>query len=301
MIALKRNGRSAGMHRRRFFTAEWKNGRATEPVSALIPDEYDDTIARAKGFQSADYYGVALMPMDTFAVGFLWNFRHMMPLGVSEKAGGHHGRNGRCDISLVYQLERHGRWLHVAGRPDWMCAEDMPEWARGALYSASSPVDVGDESWLYFTGTSDRHGWCGVGIDIRRWREHAARDGGFAKIGLAKWPKHRLLGYRSIFTDRITLNPSADIIAGSSTQPELLLNVDTEPDGRVRAALVDGQTFEAFPGFSMKDCLGAHGSHLAVPVRWKGNPSLPQLKPNQAVLAQVELTKATLFAFEFSL
>ena len=38
LIAFKHNGLVAGMQRRRFFTATWADGQASEPISALFPD-----------------------------------------------------------------------------------------------------------------------------------------------------------------------------------------------------------------------------------------------------------------------
>ena len=58
-------------------------------------------------------------------------------------------------------------------------------WAHGALYTASSPIHVGDETWLYFTGSLDRHGWCGRDITYKEWAATVSEQGGWARIGLA--------------------------------------------------------------------------------------------------------------------
>ena len=186
-VAMKRDHWTGGMYRRTFRTTQWSGGPATPTSDALIPDEYDDIQARIRGFNSADYYGMGWMPTAGATFGFLWNFRHQLPFDIS-------GNLGRIDLSLVYQLEADGRWRHVTGRPDWLSAEDAPTWARGALVTASSSLDVGDESWLYFTGVLDRHGWCGNGVDYGQWIKTLDDQQGFAKIGLLKWPRDRLIG-----------------------------------------------------------------------------------------------------------
>ncbi|MFH1566746.1 MAG: hypothetical protein ABIL09_02015, partial [Gemmatimonadota bacterium] len=207
-VALKWNGQCRGQFRRRFFGATWARGQASAPAAALVPDELDDLNARARGLVSADYYGVSLMPTAGPFVGFLWNFCHQQPLGHAADQSMSYGSAGQVDLSVVYQLERGGQWLHLPGRPDWLACADAPAWARGALYTASSPVHVGDETWLYFTGTRDYHGWAGAGVDGKQWRARLAEEGGFARIGLLKWPRDRIAGYRALHREIITLAPA---------------------------------------------------------------------------------------------
>lgn len=94
--------------------------------------------------------------------------------------------------------------------------------------SPFTPIDVDDQTWLYFTGTTDRHGWCGVGADRRQWRKEAHDGSGFARIGLATWQKNGLLGYRSLYTERVTLSLPTDAPNPSGNPPRLLLNAKTE-------------------------------------------------------------------------
>ncbi len=283
-IAMKTGRQVCGMGRRAFSTAEWKDGVATQPVSALIPDDYDDITARARGFNSGDYYGVGLMPTEGPTIGFLWNFRHQLPMDVW-------GNIGRVDISIVYQLERGGCWQHVSGRPDWISAENSPEWARGAKYTAAYPIEVGDETWLYFCGTADRHGWCGDGVDYAQWSQKVWETGGFAKIGLAKWPTGRIIGYQSDLVERISFLPR------KSDHGRLALNAVTRDGGRIRAQIVSGYDQKPIPGYSFDDCDSITGDHLSVDVRWKGKDTLPA---NPVVIAQIEITKGTLYAFDFA-
>jgi hypothetical protein len=295
-IALKKNLRLRGMQRRAFHTATWSKGQASEPVTALIPDEYDDLVAQQRGFNSGDYYGVGLMPTEGPTVGFLWNFRHQLPLAYYDPMIIHYGGIGRVDLSIVYQIERGGRWLHVPGRPDWLCADEAPAWARGGLYTASSPLDVGNETWLYFTGTKDRHSWCGYGIDYSTWTKAVSEQGGWSKLGLAKWPRNRIMGYESALTDVITLLPGQERAA----QGKLLLNVVTRPGGRVRAQLLDADC-KPIPGHGFDDCEVITGDPLDAAVQWKGRPGLPRIAEGQPLRAQLEIARGTLYAFDFVL
>jgi len=288
LVAMKRWRRSAGMDRRAFMTAEWSAGQATQGVTALVPDEYDDLQARGRGFNSADYYGLGLMPTEGPTIGFLWNFRHQLPLGVF-------GDIGRVDLSIVYQLERHGKWHHFPGRPDWLSAEDAPDWAN-CLYTAAYPIDVGDETWLYFCGTLDFHGWCGDGVKYEEWIKTSGERKGSARIGLIKWPKNRIMGYKSVHIERMRLVPRRD----KSPQGNLILNAVTRPGGALRAELLDPQN-QPIPGYTFSECEPIRGDHLEIPVRWKEHPSLPRFPADQPIMARLELTDAILYAFDFTL
>lgn len=292
-LALKYSGHVAGLHRRRFYTATWKQGQLSEPVSAFIPDEFDDLHARSRGFCSADYYGVALMPTPGPTLGILWNFRHLPPLGYHAPQMLHYGWIGSVDLSIICQPERGGRWLHLPGRPDWLAAADAPPWARGALYTASSPIEVGDETWLYFTGTLDQHGRCGYGADEEAWRRGQVERGGFARIGLLRWPRHRLIGYRAYLPERLQLAPRRAVDGPG----RLILNAITQPGGQIRAALLD-PSMKPLPGYALDDCDPVVGDYLEIEVHWRGKETFPTAA--NAFAAEIELCNATLYAFDFT-
>jgi len=295
-IALKHNGLCHSMYRRRFFTATWVDGQASEPVSAFFPDEVDDANARARGLVSADYYGVGLMPTPGPSIGFLWNFRHQHPLGYSEAQQIRYGSVGHVDLSVVYQLERGGRWLHLPGRPDWLAARDAPEWARGALYTAASPIHVGDETWLYFTGTRDYHGWCGDGVDTRAWRDKVGETGGFARIGLLKWRRDRVMGYEADHLEHLDLTPAT---VPESRDTRLAVNILTRARGQARVELVDGDR-QPLPGYGLEDCDPVSGDHQEAIVTWRGRSVIPQAAGDRQLIARLELQAATLYAFDFT-
>jgi hypothetical protein len=287
-VMLKKCVRHRGMIRRVFFSSEWKNGQITPLVTALVPDEFDDIQAQARGFNSADYYGMGWLPTPGATIGFLWNFRHQLPVTSC-------GNEGRVDISLIYQLERGGRWFHVPGRPDWLGPAKAPEWARGGMYTAASALDVGDETWLYFCGTLDGHGWCGAEINYLEWIKTVASQKGFAKIGVAKWKKNRLIGCKAIHPERITLRRQI-----LNRQPgRLVLNGQTKPGGSVRVRLTREQDWKSLPGFDFVDCEPLTGDFLEARVRWKGRDTLPSVKGQEPFFAQIEITQGTLWAFDF--
>ena len=294
-IAMKRNRWARGMFRRAFDMAEWTREAATDPHSALIPDEFDDLNARTRGFTAADYYGVGLMPTAGPTFGFLWNFRHQSPLGSWRHIC--FGQTGCMELSILYQSEPRGCWQHVPGRPAWFGVDDAPEWARGALVTASSPLDVGDRTRLYFTGTGDRHGWLGDsrGDCVSEWK--AGRlNGGFARIGLLTWRRNRILGLASEGDASFFLTPRRS----TGQEGGLVLNLATRGGGAVRAAILDPRTRKPLPGFKLEDCRPVCGDRLRVRMRWPRQTRMPPYG-KRPPLAQIEADRATVYAFDYAL
>lgn len=291
LIAMKAGTRRGANRRRTFYLSEWRDGQLTPPAATWCVDEYDDLQAQMRGFMSADYYGLGLMPTVTgTAFGFLWNFRHMLPISGP-------GGTGRVDLSLVYRTERWGRWQHVTGRPDWFSAEDAPPWARGALYTASTPVHVGDKTRLYITGTIDRHGACGLRPYEQVMRESQA-SGGFTRIGLLSWRRDRLLGYSALWDGIVTLV----LPPGADRADTLELNLQTRPGGSVRVRLLSAQVWDEprpIEGFGFDECEPIAGDHQRTRVRWKDKTRLPDVAGGESLRAEVKLDRATLWAYDF--
>ena len=293
LVMMKRIQWVGGIPRRTHWTSHWTRTSATEPVSALVPDEFDDVVAVARGFNSADYYGVGLMPTPGLTVGFLWHFRHQLPLssGIHQ-----YGVFGRIDVSLVYQIGHRGKWLHFPGRADWLCGPEMPVWARHGVHTADYPMVMGDETWCYITGAHHRHGaYLDTSWKPDPQRTAILREKGIGTIGLVTWPTNRLLGFQAPLTETICLSRSETSAAGNANESSVLrLNMTTEVDGETRVTLVDQQD-APIDGYQGQDTDPISGDHLQTVVSWKGCRQLPR----QATTAQVEIKRGTLWAFDF--
>ena len=53
-------------------------------------------------------------------------------------------------------------------------------------------------------------------------------------------------------------------------------------------------------GYGFEYCEPIAGDHQRVDVRWKGKPGLPIVPAETPLVAEVELTRATLWAFDFT-
>ena len=131
LVAMKFSPRARGFSRRAIWTATLQDGVWSRPRSALIPDDFDDVAALARGYASGDYYGMGMLPAGRGTVGFVWQFRHTLP----RTAGSETGVFGPVDLSLVYQAEEDDCWVHMPGRPDFVAHSALP-WTQGGIYSA---------------------------------------------------------------------------------------------------------------------------------------------------------------------
>ena len=283
IVALKQMPRVNGLKRRSIWNAEFVDGQwSADTHAALIPDEYDDVAAMARGFVSGDYYGMGMMAAGSGTVGFVWQLRHNLP----RTAGTHVGVFGVADVTLTYQSARHERWLHMPSRPDFIAHTDPP-WGHGGIYTASCPVEVGDEHWLYFSASRHTHGW----YVNEQWQieQDLLRDlieGGIARIGVARWPKWRLFGFRSDPVGSLTLQ--LDVREAS----RLLLNYECEVGGSVRVSV------EGLDGRSEADSVALTESSLAATVAWKDGDVVGVGVDGQPVTVKLHLDRASVYAFE---
>jgi hypothetical protein len=207
------------------------------------------------------------------------------------------GNFGNIELRLTYNLEHENRWTHFPGRAPWLSVEQMPDWGRGNIYTASTPVDVGDETWLYITGDQHLHGW----FMDHSWKRDPAlmaltEKSGFSKIGVAKWSKNRLFGYRASLIDTLQLIPRP---AAKGEDVRLALNAESQPSGQIRISLVDRKSGEALPGYTFDDCIPLTGDLREVAARWKNSAVLPTKDQCADLAAEIEITKGTLYAFDF--
>ena len=118
---------------------------------------------------------------------------------------------------------------------------------------------------------------------------------GIGSIGVVTWPTNRLFGFEAPLAETIELSPTEVIGPGDmGKSSSLVLNVTTEQDGGVRVALTDAGG-APLRGYAVEDCDPIIGEHSAAKVTWKGNWKIP----DQPIRAKVEITRGTIWAFDF--
>lgn len=285
VVALKQMPWVGRMYRRCIHTAEYRDGEFGPHVSALYPDEYDDIAAGQRGYATGDYYGMSMMPTGQSTVGFIWNFWHDS-LGHQE-SWWLTGNKGSSSITLAWQDRPGGRWLHVPGRPDFISHRDLPWMNEGWVNALSAPVEMGDEHWLYFGGRNYEH-LALRGRDGKpreKWVEWI-KEHGITGIGVARWPKYRLIGLEA--PSEATL----DIELENLTQPfELRINYKARGNGRVRASIAND------PRHAAEDFLDLCGDALAAPLTWKTGSSIAP-PPGGKLRVTIHLEMAAIYAYE---
>lgn len=282
ITALKLTPHMRGLMRRSIHTAESREGMYSDSVSALYPDEYDDICAGVRGHASCDYYGMGMQAVGTGTVGFLWNYWHDLP--YTENAGGRMALYGTSDVSLVYQPQAGGKWFHLPGRPNFI-DHQAHSWMRGWINTFSTPVEVGDEHWLYFSGLPLEHGFY-LNPDWKRderWAQYYQQKGA-RSIGVARWPKYRLFGIEAKRDAALTIDIKA------SEPVELFLNYKTQPAGSMRVQVTHDSEK------SLENCVPLTGDHVAAKASWKGGTVI---HPHQgSIQVRIDLELATLYAYE---
>jgi hypothetical protein len=263
------------------------NGQWSPEICALVPDDFDDVCAAARGFASGDYYKLSMLPVANGTVGFLCQFRHSLPRTSPPFKPAEKGVYGATDVSLVFQRNAGDRWLHAPGRPDFLSHDRFP-WTRGGIYASSCGIETRDEQRLYFTATPFPHGW----RLTNQWqvipeRQREMEEQGSSTIGFARWKRGRLFGFRAEGEGILTLD------LGESNGPiELTLNYRvTRPSGSIRVELA------GIGDRSLARAVPLTGDALAATVAWSGGTRIvpPQ---NDRLVAIIHLDCAELFAYE---
>lgn len=227
-------------------------------------------------------------------VGFLWKFWHALP--YTNRFGLNLALFGKSDIGIVYQPEAGGRWLHLAGRADFISIDALP-WTCGWINSASNVIDVGEEHRLYFSGRIYSHGysldenWARDPKLLEYMKQHPVSG-----ITFAIWPKWRLFGFEA--------DPEAGftIRLGRIEKPvHVLLNYESiKPGGHIRAsAQVDeGDIIKKDKEktiHKLEDSLSLTGDGLAGRLTWKTGDIIT---PTRSATITLHMTNARVYSYD---
>lgn len=283
-VLAKHTGPRLGLMRRNYWECKRVGDKWSPLRMSLIPDEFDDVAARARGGVSGDYNGFGLLPAGRATVAFIQTHRNRLPYR-EHPCGRGYGFYGVLDLTLAYQADQGACWLHMPGRPDFVSHLDVP-WAGGMLFCASNVCEFGDEQRLYISGSRESHGVATFGGNS----DHL-------KIGYVSWPKGRLFGFHADPEGEL------DIDLGVLTEPsELLLNYETEAGGAIRVRLhtldrhqrlQDGVGIE---GRRVEDCVPLTGDSLEEAARWQGSPAIHPID-GKRIIARLHMERAKVHAY----
>ena len=257
----------------------------TPPKTVLVADALDDRIARERGFHHAQFYGMGLQPHEDFLVGFVWIFWVDPLLYRGSRLDGGIGMWGHMDCHLVYSYDG-DYWYRTPDRQPFIALGQRGDFDGCQILTASCPIQVGDELWLYYTGYAHQHGF----YLHEPWRDRPD-IGHESAISIAKIKRDR---YASLSASG---QGSFTITHGVADGSRLLVNARA-PHGRVSAQVLDAGG-APIDGFGVTECLGFTGDSLRGEISWTGG-SLAALPADRTISLRFVVEEADLFAYEFA-
>lgn len=215
--------------------------------TVLEPDEHDPF--------GTQFYNMHVMKYEGVYFGLL-SVLHIDAGGKDASQPDPDGAEQTVDTQLAFS--RDGiHWTRIGNRQPWLALgpyqswEDMQNWPV-------TPVVVGDEIWIYYSGVNVRHqipDLRRVGTRINgRW---LGGQIGLAKLRLDGWVVARPERERGwILTKPMTLDGET-----------LWVNADAR-GGRLTAAVLD-ETGRPVPGFDRYSCLAITRDGTAIPMKWR--------------------------------
>ena len=250
----------------------------------LIPDAEDDRIAheRLEPRQDrlslwhpetvhGDFYGLSGFPYEGLYLGMLWVF-HISSSKVASD-------DGLIDIALVSSRDVTHHWDRLGDREPFIPLGEPDAWDSGMLFTASAPVRVGDELWIYYGGANRSHYYV----------EDPERA---TAIGLAKL---RLDGFVSLDADEDGGFVVTEPLLFEGSHLEINAGAD---GGEIRIELLDGESGKVIPGFSKEDYETFRGDSVAHEAVWRDSSGLDKLT-GRPIRLKCYLRRAGLFAFGF--
>ncbi len=244
----------------------------TEPELVFAPDAADDAWAAAPQ-QRTEVYNMSVFPHAAGFIGLPTMFR--VTAARRPKAGltpGQSPDDGPIEVQLATSPD--GRaWQRTEPRLNMIGCGAPGTFDGGAILGVSSTsVDVGDETWVYYTALTTTHGGA---LPAKR-----------LSIGRAEWRRHGFVSLDAgAAVGRIETKP---VHCGAAA---LILNADASR-GQVRVALLEADG-RPMPGCSLADCTPLTADATRWVVRWQNAANVPTNRPVRVV---VELTNARLFS-----
>ena len=222
--------------------SEWD----TMPTSVLIPDRGD----------AKRYYGMPTFRYGGIYWGFLQHF-DQDPQTI--------------EIELVFS--RDGlNWGRLPGHPKLISVGEPGSWDCGMVGTGDRVIEVGDEWWLYYSGTSGYHDSTG--------RQTA--------IGLLRFRKEGFVSLRAGDLDSYVLTRPIRWPGGH-------LAINSKSDGGFLTARVTDQRRNTIEGFAHGDCTPFKGDSIRHTIDWNGG-EIGDLR-GSIIRLEFKFRNSDLFAF----
>lgn len=221
-----------------------------------------------------DFYGPGVFPYEGVYLALIPVFYHWAGEGISTVPS---------TFDVQFAVSRDGRHFTRPGpRQPFLRTGPAGGFDSKMIYPALRPVRMGDELWIYYTGSNHDHS---SRIDPQSPKEEVA----ISRAVL------RLDGF---------VSADADYEGGSILTPPLRfagsrleLNVDTSAGGVVRVEIME-ESGKPIRGFAMHEAEEITTNSVSAAVRWKNGADVSALA-GKAVRLRFHMRSAKLFAFQF--
>ncbi len=244
----------------------------TEPKLVFHSDAEDRSWGAASEPRT-EVYNMAVYPHAAGFIGFPTMFRVMSRAPKDAKLHiSQSGHDGPIDVQLTTSTDGE-KWQRTWPRVNVIPRGAPGTFDGGAILGVSSNcIDVGDETWSYYTALTTGHG--GI-VPVKR-----------LTIGRAEWRRH---GFASLDASpaggRIETRP---LRFASGT---LLVNADASR-GQLRIALVEADG-KPVPGRSIAECEPLRGDQTRWEARWRDGRTVPTDRPLRVA---IEMTSTRLYS-----
>ncbi len=194
------------------------------------------------------------------------------------------------DVQLCYSRDGVNFKRFEPGKT-WFKRGKPGSWNQYMINIPNPPIEVGDEIYIYYSGSKNHHDWWITGL---KEGLNVPEASDLSKVGYA-------LGLARMKRDRYVSLSAFDVRDGVIvTKPfhsrgrRLVINARCRPGGsiQVEAADKDGKPLK---GFERENCTPFTGDSVTHTVKWKGKTNIPKRSK-----LHFYMKDADLFTFEFT-
>ncbi|MFQ5484537.1 MAG: hypothetical protein ACE5DO_04285 [Desulfobacterales bacterium] len=169
-------------------------------------------------------------------------------------------------------------------RQPFMSLDGQDTWDAHGATIPSKPIEVGDELWVYYGGSSCHHDWWITG-GREGMNVPEAKDLSLAKMGLGL-PKMRLDGFASLYAGhaRPGILITRPLISDGT---KLVINAGCKNEGAIAAEIGDVND-DVIPGFSREECDIFTSNSVKHTFSWRGKTEIPVWPTDRATYPDAE-------------
>jgi hypothetical protein len=243
----------------------------------MVPDD-------ATRLRQAHFNGLGVLPYEGVYIGFVTKFdcyaRHRVQGGDI----------GPFQVELAFSRDlrhwkREDRTLVIPNGPPG-------SFDAGSISTASQPVIVGDEVWLYYGGRPFHTGYPIQQMLARISAYREGKAGPSSGIGLAKW---RLDGFVCLQAG----NGGGSLLSRPLVFSGRRLEINADAGGGSMAVEIVGSDGQPLPGFTSSDCDAIRTDSVCHVATWRGRSDLTFVAGYEVRL-RLQMQNAKLYALKFA-